>query len=44
MHVLVGIFYLGLVGNFSWLWKKLVVVYGYVKKFDCGKILVGHWL
>ena len=27
--------------NFSWLWKNLVVVYRYVKNFDCGEILVG---
>ena len=25
------------------LWKNLVVVYGHVKNFDCGEILLGHW-
>ena len=36
-------FYLGHVGIFcAWLWKNLVVVYGCVKDFDCGEILVGH--
>ena len=37
-----GNFYLGHVGIFffffAWLWKNLVVVYGYVKNFGCGKI------
>ena len=35
-----GNFYLGHVGFFffAWLWKNLVVVYGYVKNFGCGKI------
>ena len=27
---------------FAWLWKNLVVVYGYVKNFGCIEILVGH--
>ena len=40
-----GNFYLGHVGTFlfAWLWKNVVIVYRYVKKFDCGEILVGHW-
>ena len=41
-----GNFYLGHVGIFffffAWLWKNLVVVYRYVKIFDCGEILVSH--
>ena len=48
-HKLVGNFYgyLRHVGIcffffFAWLWKNLVVVYGCVKDFDCGEILVGH--
>ena len=36
--------YFGHVGVFcAWLWKNLVVVYGHVKTFDYGEILVGHW-
>ena len=35
--------YVGHVGFFcAWLWKNLVVVYGHVKNFDYGEILVGH--
>ena len=31
--------YLGHVGIFcAWLWKNLIVVYGHVKNFGCGKI------
>ena len=39
-----GNFYLGHVGIFlfAWLWKSLVIVHRYVKKFYCGEILVGH--
>ena len=34
--------YPGHVGIFcAWLWKNLVVVYGYVKNFDCGEIFGG---
>ena len=27
---------------FTWLWKNLVVLYGYVKNFNCIEILLGH--
>ena len=38
-------FYLGHVGIFLHGYgKNLVVMYGCVENFDCGKILLGHWL
>ena len=45
MHEFVGILILVMwefFFLFAWLWKNLVVVNRYVKKFDCGEILVGH--